>query len=325
MAKRTRRPPPSRPSPRPISARRHRDDARSNRLCGVLTSSRNSRRERSQQSRYEGQAFIDTARQRWRKRAMRSGTPQGDARRPPVLQLRAVARGIKLDRVLDGRPCRRSAAAIRAPGPNQARQQRPSIQYARSITAPTPTPRKSWGIAASNGSQRDGHNTAGDRSSWAAGGSACARTGSHRTADRKSSSSPEDPFTVPRRRGRQTSGSDARLSDRACRGTYRVRYPEGRTLVHDRLDEHRRRKTTEWVKKPACWSPVYIEMVGAELASTRPTSAGATNRSSSPLHRRTCRPADTSPVNGDRRASRFSQRQTVKRQLKWATINGVKS
>jgi hypothetical protein len=295
---------------------------------------------RERLSRYEQtQNFLATARKRWRQ----SADSEAELRRDMLDDLRFYNAdqwpdNIKLDRVLDGRPCltiNRLPQFVRQVL-NQARQQRPAIQYNPIDSgADVDTAEVLQGIARSierNSNAPMHYNQAGEhqvvmgrgwlrvRADWIAADS---------FEQEILIECPEDPFIVyPDPSSGQPDGSDALwgfLIARVPWYEYHIKYPKAQrasmtdwTSVGD--DE------AEWVNETGVLVAeyYYIEMVAAELVEFS-VDVGEEQPITLTAYGDTIRKADTQPgPNGEPpKITVLRRRPTVRRQLKWATINGI--
>jgi len=284
-------------------------------------------------------AFIAIARKRWRQ----SASSEAELRKDMLDDLRFYNAeqwpdNIRLDRVLDGRPCltiNRLPQFVRQVL-NQARQQRPAIQYNPIDNgADVDTAEVLQGIARSierNSNAPMAYNTANEhqvimgrgwlrvRADWIA----------HDSFDQEILiESPEDPFIVyPDVAAGKPDGSDALwgfLIARVPWYEYKVKYPGAAkasmsdwTSIGD--------ETAEWVNESGVLVAeyYYIDMVPAELAEYY-VDVGAPTPLKITTYRDVIRPADTKPgPNGEPpRVTIIRTRETVRRQLRWATINGL--
>jgi hypothetical protein len=291
-------------------------------------------------SRYEQlQRFLALARKRWRQ----SADHEAELRKEMLDDLRFYNAeqwpdNIKLDRVLDGRPCltiNRLPQFVRQVL-NQARQQRPAIQYNPVDSgADVDTAEVLQGLARSierNSNAPMAYNTAGEhqvimgrgwlrvRADWIAQDS---------FEQEILIEAPEDPFTVyPDVASGNPDGSDlmwAFLVARVPWHEYRARYPQAEraslvdwTSVGD--------EAAEWVSETGVLVAeyYYIEMVPAEIVEYL-VDVGDPQPLKITSYADSLRAADQRPgPNGEPpKVHVLRRRQTVKRQLKWATINGV--
>jgi Phage P22-like portal protein len=292
------------------------------------------------QTRYEQtQQFIATARKRWRQ----SAQYESELRRDMLDDLRFYNSeqwpdNIKLDRVLDGRPCltiNRLPQFVRQVL-NQARQQRPAIQYNPIDNgADVDTAEVLQGIVRSierSSKAPMAYNIAGEQQVIM--GRGWLRIRADWIADDSFEQeilieSPEDPFTVyPDVAAGKPDGSDALwgfLITRVPWHEYHVRWPKAErasmvdwTSIGD--------EAAEWVNEAGVLVAeyYYIEMVPAELAEYY-LDVGEDVPLKLTTYTTALRAEDLKPgPNGEPpRAQVLRKRQTVKRQLKWATINGV--
>ena len=308
---------------------------------GVLTAdSEHEVNEDSRLSRYEKvQQFLATARKRWRQ----SADSESELRKEMLDDLRFYNAeqwpdNIKLDRVLDGRPCltiNRLPQFVRQVL-NQARQQRPAIQYNPIDNgADVDTAEVLQGIARSierNSNAPMAYNTAGEQQVIMGRGWLRVRAdwvGDDSFEQEIIIESPEDPFTVyPSPASGKPDGSDlqwAFLIARVPWHEYRTRYPKAEkasltdwTSVGD--------EAAEWVNETGVLVAeyYYIEMVAAELAEYY-VDVGEEQPLKVTSYTDGIRAQDTKPgPNGEPpRIQIIRKRKTLKRQLKWATINGV--
>jgi hypothetical protein len=285
------------------------------------------------------QQFLATARKRWRQ----SADCEAELRKEMLDDLRFYNSeqwpdNIKLDRVLDGRPCltiNRLPQFVRQVL-NQARQQRPAIQYNPIDNgADVDTAEVLQGIARSierNSNAPMAYNTAGEhqvimgrgwlriRADWVADDS---------FEQEILIEAPEDPFTVyPDVAAGKPDGSDALwafLIARVPWHEYHIRYPTAArasmldwTSIGD--------EAAEWVNEAGVLVAeyYYIEMVDAELAEYL-VDVGEAQPLKLTTYADAIRARDTRPgPNGEPpRIQILRTRKTLKRQLKWATINGV--
>jgi DNA-binding protein YbaB len=309
---------------------------------GILTAdSEEDLAEQSAQSRYDkAQAFIAQARKRWRQ----SADCEAELRKEMLDDLRFYNSeqwpdNIKMDRVLDGRPCltiNRLPQFVRQVL-NQARQQRPSIQYNPIDNgADVDTAEVLQGIARSierNSKAPMAYNTAGEhqiimgrgwlriRADWIAEDS---------FQQEILIEAPEDPFTVyPDVSAGSPDGADALwgfLITRVPWHEYHVKWPKAQkaslldwTSIGD--------EAAEWVNETGVLVAeyYYIEMVAAELAEYLVNVGEDVPPIKLTTYADVIRPRDTKPgPNGEPPIIQvLRKRKTVKRQLKWATINGI--
>ena len=308
---------------------------------GILTSD-SERDVDSQQrlSRYEQiQQFIATARKRWRQ----SADCESELRKEMLDDLRFFNSeqwpdNIKMDRVLDGRPCltiNRLPQFVRQVL-NQARQQRPAIQYNPIDNgADVDTAEVLQGIARSverNSNAPMAYNTAGEHQVIM--GRGWLRVRADWIADDSFDQeilieAPEDPFTVyPDVASGKPDGSDltwAFLIARVPWHEYHIRFPRAErasmldwTSIGD--------EAAEWVNETGVLVAeyYYIEMVSAELAEYY-VDVGDEQPLKLTTYTDAIRPQDTKPGpdGAPPKITILRKRKTVKRQLKWATINGV--
>ena len=294
---------------------------------------------REQLGRYEQtQQFLATARKRWRQ----SADCEAELRRDMLDDLRFYNAdqwpdNIKLDRVLDGRPCltiNRLPQFVRQVM-NQARQQRPAIQYNPIDNgADVDTAEVLQGIARSieRSSNAPMHyNQAGEHQVVMGRGWLRVR------ADYVSEDSfeqeilvesPEDPFTVyPDPASGKADGSDAQWAFLIARLPW-VRY-------HTRYPKAQRASMTDWTSvgdDAAQWvnetgvllaEYYYLELVKAELVEY------LLNVDDGPItitaYSDAIRARDLQPgPKGEPPLVRILRRRpTVRKQLKWALINGI--
>ena len=295
---------------------------------------------RDRLSRYEQtQNFLAIARKRWRQ----SADNESELRRDMLDDLRFYNAdqwpdNIKLDRVLDGRPCltiNRLPQFVRQVL-NQARQQRPAIQYNPIDNgADVDTAEVLQGIArsierASNAPMH--YNQAGEhqvvmgrgwlrvRADWIAPDS---------FEQEILIESPEDPFIVyPDPASGTPDGSDmlwAFLIARVPWYEYHIKWPKAQrasmtdwTSVGD--------DAAEWVNESGVLVAeyYYIEMVAAELVEYS-IDLGDGQPMTLTSYSTAIRAKDTKPgPNGEPPLITILRRRpTVQRQLKWATINGI--
>lgn len=291
-------------------------------------------------TRYERiQAFIATARKRWRQ----SSQSESELRKEMLDDLRFYNAeqwpdNIKMDRVLDGRPCltiNRLPQFVRQVL-NQARQQRPAIQYNPIDNgADVDTAEVLQGIARSierNSNASMHYNTSGEqqvimgrgwlrvRADWIAPDS---------FEQEILIEAPEDPFTVyPDVASGKPDGSDALwafIITRVPWYEYHARYPRAErasmidwTSIGD--------EAAEWVNETGVLVAeyYYIEMVAAELAEYY-VDLGLGEPLKLTTYSDALKAKDTKPgPNGEPpKVTIIRTRPTVKRQLKWATINGI--
>jgi hypothetical protein len=295
---------------------------------------------RDRLGRYEQvQNFLATARKRWRQ----SADNESELRRDMLDDLRFYNAdqwpdNIKLDRVLDGRPCltiNRLPQFVRQVL-NQARQQRPAIQYNPIDNgADVDTAEVLQGIARSverNSNAPMHYNQAGEHQVVMGRGWLRVR------ADWISPDSfeqeiliecPEDPFTVyPDPASGKPDGSDlmwAFLIARVPWYEYHIKWPKAQrasmtdwTSVGD--------DAAEWVNESGVLVAeyYYIELVAAELVEYT-IDVGEEQPLTLTSYSNAIRQRDTQPgPNGEPPLVRILRRRpTVRRQLKWATINGI--
>jgi len=296
--------------------------------------------EAAAQSTYERvQQFIATARKRWRQ----SADYEAELRKEMLDDLRFYNSeqwpdNIKMDRVLDGRPCltiNRLPQFVRQVL-NQARQQRPAIQYNPIDNgADVDTAEVLQGIARSierSSKAPMAYNTAGEhqvimgrgwlriRADWIADDS---------FEQEILIEAPEDPFTVyPDVAAGRPDGSDAQwgfLIARVPWHEYKVRYPgKARASMIDWTsigDE-----AAEWVNENGVLVAeyYYIEMVAAQLAEYL-VDVGEEQPLKLTTYKDAIRDRDTKPgPDGEPPLITILRtRPTIRRQLKWATINGI--
>lgn len=292
------------------------------------------------EARYEKvQTFLGLARRRWRM----SADHEAELRRDMLDDLRFYnseqwPAHIKMDRVLDGRPCltiNRLPQFVRQVL-NQARQQRPAIQYSPIDNGADPdTAEVLQGIARSierSSKAPMAYNTAGEhqvivgrgwlriRADWIAQDS---------FEQEILIESPEDPFTVyPDVSAGRPDGADQVYCFIVCRvpwHEYHTKYPKAdRVSLSDWTsigDE-----APDWVAEDGVLIAeyYYIEELPATLAEYLVSIPGG-----EPLKLTTykdmIRASDLKPgPQGEPpRVQILRERATVKRQLKWATINGA--
>jgi len=314
----------------------------SNRADGVLTrESQDELDEQTQQSNAEKvNAFIAMARKRWRQ----SAQYESELRKEMLDDLRFYNAeqwpdNIKMDRVLDGRPCltiNRLPQFVRQVL-NQARQQRPAIQYNPIDNgADTDTAEVLQGLARSierNSNAPMHYSTASEhqiiigrgwlrvRADWISPDS---------FEQEIIIESPEDPFTVyPDVAAGKPDGSDMQwcfLIARMPWYEYRRKYPgqEKASLIDWTSigDE-----AAEWVNESGVLVAeyYYIEMVEAELVEFYVLVDPNQPPLKLTTYRDMIKESDTKPgPDGEPpKVQIIRSRPTVRRQLKWATINGI--
>ena len=291
-------------------------------------------------SRYEKtQNFLATARSRWRL----SSDTEAELLKDMLDDLRFYNAeqwpdNIKMDRVLDGRPCltiNRLPQFVRQVL-NQARQQRPAIQYSPIDSgADVDTAEVLQGIARSierNSNAPMHYNSAGEHQVVI--GRGWLRVRADWIADDSFEQeilieSPEDPFTVyPDPASGKPDGSDLQWAFMVARVPwyeYRIKYPQAArasmvdwTSVGD--------QEAEWVSEAGVLIAeyYYLEMVKAELVEYL-VDVGEEQPLTLTSYSDAIRKKDTQPgPNGEPpRVTVLRRRPTVRRQLKWATINGI--
>jgi len=283
--------------------------------------------------------FLAIARKRWRQ----SSDHEATLRKEMLDDLRFYNAeqwpdNIKLDRVLDGRPCltiNRLPQFVRQVL-NQARQQRPAIQYNPVDNgADVDTAEVLQGIARSierNSNAPMAYSMAGEhqviigrgwlrvRADWIAPDS---------FEQEILIESPEDPFTVyPDVASGMPDGSDlqwAFLIARVPWHEYHARYPRAErasltdwTSIGD--------DTAEWVNESGVLVAeyYYLDLVPAELVEYY-VDAGEQIPLKLTTYSDAIRERDTKPgPNGEPpKVQVIRRRKTVKKQLKWATLNGI--
>jgi hypothetical protein len=296
---------------------------------------------RDRLSRYEAtQQFLATARKRWRQ----SADCEAELRKDMLDDLRFYNAdqwpdNIKLDRVLDGRPCltiNRLPQFVRQVL-NQARQQRPAIQYNPIDNgADVDTAEVLQGIARSierNSNAPMHYNQAGEqqvvmgrgwlrvRADWIAPDS---------FEQEILIECPEDQFIVyPDPASGKPDGSDALwgfLIARVPWYEYHIKYPRAvRASMTDWTsigDEE-----AEWVDETGVLVAeyYYIEMVKAELVEFVLDMGEGQPPLTLTAFSDMLRAKDTQPGpdGSPPKIQVLRRRPTVKRQLKWATINGI--
>jgi len=309
---------------------------------GILTA--DSEREvdaRTRLSRYEEtQQFLATARKRWRQ----SADCEAELRKDMLDDLRFYNAdqwpdNIKLDRVLDGRPCltiNRLPQFVRQVL-NQARQQRPAIQYNPVDNgADVDTAEVLQGIARSierNSNAPRHYNQAGEhqvvigrgwlrvRADWIAQDS---------FEQEILIEAPEDPFTVyPDPASGAPDGSDLQwcfLIARVPWYEYHIKYPRAqRASMIDWVsvgDEE-----AQWVDETGVLVAeyYYIELVKAELVQYQLNLGDDEPPITLTGYSDAIRKRDLQPgPNGEPpTVTILRRRPTLRRQLKWATINGI--
>jgi tetratricopeptide (TPR) repeat protein len=296
--------------------------------------------ERAHLSRYEKtQNFLATARRRWRQ----SADSEAELRRDMLDDLRFYNAdqwpdNIKLDRVLDGRPCltiNRLPQFVRQVL-NQARQQRPAIQYnpidggadvdtaevlqglARSIERNSNAPLHY--TQAAEHQVVMGRGWLRVRADWLAPDSFDQEILVEST---------EDPFIVyPDPASWKADGSDLQWAFMIARVPwyeYHVKYPGAeRVSMYDWTSVGD--DAAQWVNETGVLIAeyYYIEMVAAELVEAE-VNIGAPTPLPITVYSDAIRKQDTEPgPEGEPpRLTIVRRRPTVRRQLKWATINGI--
>ena len=314
----------------------------SNRQYGILTSDSDLAIAKADSyTRYEQtQNFLAMARKRWRL----SADCEAELRKDMLDDLRFYNAdqwpdNIKMDRVLDGRPCltiNRLPQFVRQVL-NQARQQRPAIQYSPIDNgADVDTAEVLQGIARSierNSNAPMHYNSAGEHQVVL--GRGWLRVRADWIADDSFDQeilieSPEDPFIVyPDPASGAPDGSDlqwAFLVARVPWYEYRVKYPQAArasmvdwTSVGD--------EEAEWVDEAGVLIAeyYYLEMVPAELIEYQFSLPEIPEPITLVGYADAIRQQDLKPgPNGEPpRVTILRRRQTVRKQLKWATINGI--
>jgi hypothetical protein len=285
-------------------------------------------------------AFLDRARKRWRQ----SSDSESDVRRNMLDDLKFYNSdqwpdSIKMDRYLDGRPCltiNRLPQFVRQVL-NQARQQRPAIQYSPVDNgADVDTAEILQGIARSieRASKASiAYNTAGEHQVIMGRGWLRVRADwiTQASFDQEILiESFEDPFTVyPDPASQKLDGSDATFGFIIARVPwfeYKVKYPKASraslldwTSIGD--------DAPDWVNEFGVLVAeyYYLDEVKAELVESEVTLRAGMPPVKITTYRDMLRPQDLKPgPHGEPpKITILRSRETVKKQLKWALINGA--